>query len=413
MKFNRTVHLNPRISLLLILVLVGLFAASCGGAKNKVANKEDARPGRDKELYEEATKKLKKGRYDEARLLFNVVITTYPDSEWLPMSKLAIADSFYREGGSTQLEQAIGGYKDFAQYFPTHPLACEVKLKIAEAYMRQMNAYNRDWTKSQQAEFQLKATLQSCQTSSLKPEIQQRLKEVQQIEGLHELDIANYYFNMRKAYKAAESRLRDVVEKYPFFTYRDEALFRLGQSLLEQEQPEEAAQHFTTLVRDIPKSEYTAKAKEYLEKLGKPIPTPSNDSPAPEHYGKVEWFGKIIGRNGLTTRKDGVLFKDDEEAEEQAASKLQKPGEALGSREINSSKASSVLVPNSPTGSATTGLPAATNATSSPDGANNQADSTTRSRTVNDSAAVTPGTDDKKKNDKKKEKKGLFGRIFK
>src|SRR4030095_16149404 len=99
--------------------------------------------------------KLKKGRYDEARLLFNVIITTYADSEYLPFAQLAIADSFYREGGTTALEQAIGGYKDFAQYFPTHPLTCEVKLKIAQAHMRQMNAYNRDWTKAKQAEFQL------------------------------------------------------------------------------------------------------------------------------------------------------------------------------------------------------------------------------------------------------------------
>src|SRR5438128_1379221 len=120
---NRTGHLKYHVSLLSALVLLALIVASCGGdkAKDRVKNENKAVPGRDKELYEDATKKLRKGRYDEARLLYNVVITTYPDSEWLPMAKLAIADSFYLEGGSSQLEQAIGGYKDFAQYFPTHP----------------------------------------------------------------------------------------------------------------------------------------------------------------------------------------------------------------------------------------------------------------------------------------------------
>src|SRR5438128_7127082 len=113
-----------RVLVALMLLIVALFIAACGGAKEKVKNENEARPGRDKELYEVASQKLRKGRYDEARLTFNVIITTYPDSEFLPLAKLAIADSFYLEGGTSQLEQSIGGYKDFANYFPTHPLTC-------------------------------------------------------------------------------------------------------------------------------------------------------------------------------------------------------------------------------------------------------------------------------------------------
>lgn len=405
---NRSGQRNSHKLLLLFTAFFVILAVGCGDkAKNRVKDENKAIPGRDKELYEDAAKKLDKGRYDESRLLFNVVITTYPDSEWLPMAKLAIADSFYLEGGSSQLEQAIGGYKDFAQYFPTHPLACEVKLKIAEAYMRQMNAYNRDWTKGKQAEFQLQASMQSCQASPLKPEIEDRLRKVQQILGLHEMDIADFYFNQRKAYKAAESRYRDIADKYPFFTYRDRVLFRLGQALLEQEQPEEAAQYFSMLVRDIPNSEHAKEARDYLEKLGKPVPAPTNNNPAPEHYGKADWLGLILGRNGLPIDKDGVLFKKGGKAEEQAAESFQKPTEAVGSGSITSTKASSVLAPTPATTSATpaqgttgSGGPAAQN-----DG------SATRSRTVNE-APATPGTD-KKKEEKKKPKKGLFGRIFK
>lgn len=409
---NRSGQLSHRQWLLLAIALIALFVAACGDkAKNRVKDENKAIPGRDKELYEEAAKKLDKGRYDESRLLFNVVITTYPDSEWLPMAKLAIADSFYLEGGSTQLEQAIGGYKDFAQYFPTHPLACEVKLKIAEAYMRQMNAYNRDWSKGKQAEFQLQATLQSCQVSPLKPEVEDRLRKVQQILGLHEMDIADYYFNMRKAYKAAESRYRDIVDKYPFFTYRDRVLFRLGQALLEQEQPEEAARYFSMLVRDIPNSEHTKEAKDYLEKLGKPIPTAVNNSPAPEHYGKADWLGLILGRNGLPIDKDGVLFKKGGKAEEQAADSFQKPSEAVGSGDIRATRASSVLPPTPPAGSAP---PASQGAAASGNEAAGQTDpAATRSRTVNEQPAGTSQGSDKKKEEKKKPKKGLFGRIFK
>ena len=309
-----------------VTLLVMLTAC---GPKNKVAS-DDVRPGRDKELYEEAMTKLRKGRYDESRLMLNVVITSYPDSEYLPLAKLAIADSFYKEGGSSALEQAIGGYKDFAQYFPTHPMNCQVKLKIAHAYMRQMNAFNRDASKARQAEFQLHATLQTCQTTELKAEIEQNLKQVQQVLGLHELDIARFYIANRQAYKAAEGRLTDIVKNYPFFTYRDEALYLLGVSRIEQEQPEEAAVAFAELVREIPNSEYVDRAKEYLEKLGKPIPEPSNNNPAPARPGMTGRVGLILGKNDLTISKDGVLITEKGDSKDPADESMQKPVESAG-----------------------------------------------------------------------------------
>ena len=407
-------------SLAILLLIIALFAAaSCGGSKNKVKNENTAKPGRDKELYETAEKKLRKGRYDEARLLFNVVITTYPDSEYLPLSKLAIADSFYLEGGSSQLEQSIGGYKDFAQYFPTHRLTCNVKLKIAEAYMRQMNAYNRDWSKAKQAEHQLLSCLETCQNSALKPQIEERLKQVQQVLGLHELDIARFYFGPRQAYKAAEGRLRDIVAKYPYFTYRDEALFRLGQSLIEQEQPEDAAQYFTELARDIPNSEYAGKAKEYLEKLGKPIPPPSNKNPAPPRPGMMEKVGLLIGHNELTISKDGVLVSKSGEADDEAKQSLQNPTDATSGGGSVRATTKSTFNP-AQNGTTTEGNGAATSAQSNTTQPGSTAstpndakpDAPTAAGNGNQSSTPQAKSGDAKKDEKKKKKKGLFGRIF-
>jgi len=360
-------------------VVMLAMLAGCGG-KNKVAS-DDVRPGRDKELYEEAMTKLRKGRYDESRLMLNVVITSYPDSEYLPLAKLAIADSFYKEGGSSALEQAIGGYKDFAQYFPTHPMNCQVKLKIAHAYMRQMNAFNRDASKARQAEFQLQATLQTCQTTELKPEIEQNLAQVQQVLGLHELDIARFYISNRQAYKAAEGRLTDIVKNYPFFTYRDEALYLLGVSRIEQEQPEEAAVAFAELVRDIPNSEYVARAKEYLEKLGKPIPEPSNNNPAPERPGMTGRIGLILGKNDLTISKDGVLITEKGDSKDPAEESLQKPVESVGT---TGSVRARVVNP--------TGTPQVTPAEAEPAADKNN-------------SQKKNGKKDEKKDDKKKEEK--------
>jgi len=286
---------------------LALALAGCG-PKDKVKNENASAEGRDRELYNQASKKAEKGRYDEARLTYNIIITTYPDSAYLPLAKLAIADTFYLEGGTSNLQQAIGGYKDFAQYFPTHPKICEVKHRIAMSYMRQMGAYNREAQMAQQAEQQLKASETACRNSPALAKVQTDLKTVQQVLGLHELDIARFYSDKRQAHKAAEGRLRGIITNYPNFSYLDESLYRLGVSLVEQEQPEEAAEYFTRLVRDYSKSDFAKKGKEYLEKLGKPVPEPGNENPAPERPSFVGKFGLIMGRNGLEISEDGVLL---------------------------------------------------------------------------------------------------------
>jgi outer membrane protein assembly factor BamD len=314
---------------------LALPLAGCG-PKDKVKNDNASAEGRDRDLYNQASKKAEKGRYDEARLTYNIIITTYPDSTYLPLAKLAIADTFYLEGGTSNLQQAIGGYKDFAQYFPTHPKICEVKHRIAMSYMRQMGAYNREAQMAVQAEGQLKAAEAACRNSPSLVKVQTDLKTVQQVLGLHELDIARFYSDKRQAHKAAEGRLRGIITNYPNFSYLDESLYRLGVSLVEQEQPEEAAEYFTKLVRDYSKSEYAKKGKEYLEKLGKPVPEPSNDSPAPERPSFVGKVGLIMGRNGLDISEDGVLLskKGQEKEDVKATAKPSEVSNQPGTRAI-------------------------------------------------------------------------------
>jgi outer membrane protein assembly factor BamD len=286
---------------------LALPLAGCG-PKDKVKSENVPAEGRDRELFIQASKKAEKGRYDEARLTYNIIITTYPDSAYLPLAKLAIADTFYLEGGTSSLQQAIGGYKDFAQYYPTHPKICEVKHWIAMSYMRQMGAYNRGAQMAVQAERQLKDAEAACRNSADLPKIQIDLITVQQLLALHELDIARFYSDRRQAQKATEGRLRGIINNYPNFSYLDESLYRLGVSLVEQEQPEEAAEYFTRLARDYSKSKYAKKGKEYLEKLGKQVPEPSNENPAPERPSFIGNFGLILGRNGLKISEDGVLL---------------------------------------------------------------------------------------------------------
>src|SRR5207237_3228636 len=103
-------------------------------------------PGRDRVLFVEAAKEVRKNNYDTGRLLFSTIINTYPDSAFLPLAKLAIADSFYLEGTTSSLVQAAQAYLDWLTFFPTDPLADDAMLKVAESEMRRMGLSDRDIT---------------------------------------------------------------------------------------------------------------------------------------------------------------------------------------------------------------------------------------------------------------------------
>ena len=277
-------------------------------------------PGRDRELFIEATKNVRKNNYDVGRLLFQNIITTYPDSPYLPMAKLASADSFYLEGSTSALIQAAAGYQDWLTFFPTHPLADRVLLKIAESQMRQIGLPDRDASSAKKAEQRLRALLQQYPNSILKNEANQRLEQVQDNLGLHNLYVANYYYKLsvdqkKGGLKGAQSRYREVLAKYPNFSFMDEALFKLAVTYQIEEETDQAAKYFQQLVRDYPNSDYVKKAKEQLELIGASVPQPNPERMKMLPPEKKSFFAnfknELFGIYPMTIDNDGVLMTDD------------------------------------------------------------------------------------------------------
>ncbi|HJR06454.1 MAG TPA: outer membrane protein assembly factor BamD [Pyrinomonadaceae bacterium] len=277
-------------------------------------------PGRDRELFEVAAKEARKGRYEQARLLFNVIITTYPDSPYLPHAKLAIADTFYLEGTTSALIQAANSYREWQTFFPTDPLADEVMLKVAEVEMRQMGLPDRDVAHARKAEQLLKALLQQYPNTALRPDAQIRLGEVQENLGMHTFQVGNFYMDRYERGvapnpKGAQSRYREVVEKYPNFSRRDRALYLLANTYVLEEEPDEAAKYFQELVRNFPNSEYVEKAAEQLEAIGAPKPEVDPKAkdrlPPPKRSRTARLMDQVFGTTTVTVDKNGVLINKD------------------------------------------------------------------------------------------------------
>ncbi len=86
----------------------------------------------DQVLYDRAISDIAHGNYQAARLTLNTLINTYNTSVYLPKAKLAIADSWAREGDAHGKAQAQVEYKDFIQFYPNTPEAKEAQQKLDE-----------------------------------------------------------------------------------------------------------------------------------------------------------------------------------------------------------------------------------------------------------------------------------------
>ncbi len=251
-----------------------LLLSACHAKKYSIKN---GTPGTaadpDKVLYARSLDDIKHGRYDVGRLNLQTLINTYPDSEYLAKAKLAIADSYYKEGGTAGLDQAILEYKDFITFFPFLDEAAYAQMQVAMAHYRRMMKPDRDRTEALNAEAEFQTFIQKYPNSALQPQAQQRLREVQEVLAEGEYRIANYYY-VRRSDRAAAARLLDLTNRYPLYSRAPDADWMLAQIYERNERKEFAEVFYSRLVKNYPLSPLAADAKNRLTKLGAPVPQP-------------------------------------------------------------------------------------------------------------------------------------------
>jgi outer membrane protein assembly factor BamD len=260
-------------------------------AKPAAAQPASAEP--DKVLYDRAELDLKHGRYTEGRLALQTLINTYPDSEFLAKAKLAVADSYYSEAGTSNLTQAIQEYNDFQTFFPFLDEAAYAQMQIGLAHYKMMEKADRDKTQGEAAEDAFQAFLLKYPTNALAPKATQYLRDVQEILADGDYKIAYFYYT-KLDYRASAARLVELTDRYPLYSQNDEALWLLGdvygraKNLSKSEDDKNhwgdlAAKCYDKIVRDYPMSKLVPQAKTRLKAMGRPVPEAD-----PEAYARMK-----------------------------------------------------------------------------------------------------------------------------
>jgi len=238
----------------------------------------------DKVLYDRAQLDIKKGHYLEGRLAYQTLINTYPDSEYLAKAKLGVADSYFKEGGTSNITQAIQEYKDFITFFPFLEESGYAQMQVAMAHYRMMEKPDRDKTQAENAEDEFQTFLLKYPQSPLVPKAEQNLRDVQEILADSQFRVARFYY-LKMNYAASAARLMDLSQRYPLYSESDDALYMLADiyerarkaSKNEDDKnhwADSAAECYQRIAKDYPLSHWANDARAQLKAMSMPIPEP-------------------------------------------------------------------------------------------------------------------------------------------
>ena len=253
----------------------------------------------DKELFDKAMIALKKGRFDVARLDLQTMLNTYPESEDRMRAKLAVGDSWFKEGGTAAFTQAEAEYKDFITFFPDAPEAAEAQMKVADIYYQQMEKPDRDHLNAEEAEAEYRKMINMFPDSTLVPRAKQKLRETQEVLAERESSIGMYY-ESRENFNAAIARLQTVVDTYPLYSKSDQALLGIGDSYageahniqmqanlpgavkerLRSIYQDKAAAAYAKVITRYPMAPHVEDARDRLVAMNRPVPEPTQDAVA-------------------------------------------------------------------------------------------------------------------------------------
>lgn len=181
-----------------------------------------------------------------------------PDKNYDATAIMERAESYYK--GKKYLE-AIDEYKRFLELHPTHDSAGYAQYKLGLIYFEQFDddSIDRNHEPLRQAMTAFERLLSLYPGSPYEKDALEMLKVCRRKEGEYQLYIGKFYYK-KEAYQAAIARLLNLLEGYPEFPGKPEALYYLALSYKELGDMEKCRESLELLVKNYPDSKYAKKA---------------------------------------------------------------------------------------------------------------------------------------------------------
>ena len=261
----RVIH--RRAVLLVLLCPVALTACAGSGDNANLNYGDNARLA-----YSEALDEFYDDNCLEAEPMLRNVRREFPYTRFAALAELRLADCMFREH---KYVEAIQAYRQFTRYRPSHVEIPYARYMVARSNFEQIPsewllsppAHERDQHYAQESLRLIRRFLLDYPEDTLvRPAKRMADKALAQL-ARHEFYVASFYVG-RTHLLAAVGRLRTLLRSYPGTELEPEALYLLGETYLDLQDPKGARGAFQELLKRFPGSEFASRARGHLTDLG-------------------------------------------------------------------------------------------------------------------------------------------------
>jgi outer membrane protein assembly factor BamD len=251
---------------LVILLAVCLLPASACSIRKKPTGQD---------YYQQGQAEFAQKEFNAAIENYQDLIDYYPFSPYAEDSEMKIGMAYYE---MKDYAEAVAALDDFQRMHPTSKNLELVSYYIAMAYYDQIGREDQDQSKTRNALKFFQVLEARYPEGSFAELARERAIVCRDILARHEMIIGNFYYE-RANFKAAESRMAELMEKYPDTPIAPEALLKLAQSLDKEGKKYSAAQAYTALLLHYPNTPYSPQVRAALKRLHEPVDTESDPLP--------------------------------------------------------------------------------------------------------------------------------------
>jgi outer membrane protein assembly factor BamD len=247
-------------SLLFIIYLALLFSCSSDKSALKKSPFFDAET-----VFKEANEKIEKGLYEEAREILQNVKVQDTSGEFAPIAQLRIGDSYFQEG---LYEEAAVEYREFLKLHKHHKYASYAQYQLAMSYFKRIKTVDVSYAPAKNALHEFEKLLTNYPRNPYIDVAESRINMCKRILAEYELYVGNFYFK-KKSYNAAVMRYNTLLREYPDSKREPEALYYLGLSYMNMDEPSKAVSALSRLVEKYPTNSLSKKAQEIIASIQK------------------------------------------------------------------------------------------------------------------------------------------------
>jgi outer membrane protein assembly factor BamD len=204
--------------------------------------------------------------YELAIERYKMLLDQYPFSENAEEAELRIGYAYFLAG---RYDEAMAAFEDFERMHPTSTHLASVEYHRGLASLARYKTADRDPTFSMQALTSFKNVVDRFPGTPWAERAELRIRECREILARHEEGIAAFYLE-RDSLRAAEARLRRLLEEYPDTDATAASLTRFARAYDREGEKRAAALARATLVEVHPGGPMADRARKRLERKGTP-----------------------------------------------------------------------------------------------------------------------------------------------